>query len=175
MIKLLKIIIRATDLISEWSGRVFSWLIGVLVLFLVYETVSRYFFNINVPWVYDMSYMIGGTAIAVAASMALKNGKHVRVDIFYTKLSINNRAILDIFLGLVIFMPLMYLAFINSYESAYVSWVRKEHIMSGNWRPPIYPLKMVIPLTFLLLLFQGVGEMSKNLLVLLKKEGQYGN
>ncbi len=175
MKKILGNTVRICDFISEWSGRLLSWLIGILVLFLVYETVLRYFFNINVAWVYDMSYMLGGTAIAIGASMALKNGKHVRVDIFYTKLSISNRAIMDIVLGVLIFVPLMYFAFNNSLESAYVSWVRKEHIMSGNWRPPIYPLKMAIPLTFLLLLIQGIGEISKSILILLNREGQHGN
>lgn len=175
MTRFLRNIIRISDYISEWSGRLLSWLIGVLVLLLVYETFMRYFFHINVAWVYDVSYMLGGTAIAIGASMALKNGKHVRVDIFYARLSLNKRAMMDIVLGCILFIPLMYVAFINSYESAYVSWVRKEHIMSGNWRPPIYPLKMAIPITFLLLLIQGIGEIAKNLLVLLRRGEQHGS
>ena len=175
MTKLLQSIIRISNFISEWSGRLLSWLIGLLVLLLVYETIMRFFFKTNVPWIYDVSYMLGGSAIAIGAAMALKNGNHVRVDIFSTKLSERNRAILDITLGLIVFIPVMYIAIVNSFESAYVSWVRKEHIMSGNWRPPIYPLKMIIPLTFFLLIIQGVGEISKNILVLVKRGNQHGS
>jgi len=175
MTKLLQSIIRISNFISEWSGRLLSWLIGLLVLLLVYETIMRFFFKTNIPWVYDVSYMLGGSAIAIGAAMALKNGKHVRVDIFTQKISDRNRAVLDIALGLFVFIPVMYIAVIYSFDSAYVSWVRKEHIMSGNWRPPIYPLKMIIPIAFILLIIQGVAEISKNILILMKRGDEHGS
>jgi TRAP-type mannitol/chloroaromatic compound transport system permease small subunit len=43
------------------------------------------------------------------------------------------------------------------------SWSIGELSDASPWRPPLYPLKTVIPVTALLLLIQGVSEFLKSL------------
>ena len=38
------------DTVSEWSGKIFSWLVIPLMLGLVYEVVSRYAFSAPTLW-----------------------------------------------------------------------------------------------------------------------------
>lgn len=176
-LELLKKLADKCDAISVFFGKLISWLIGILILILVYEVISRFVFNKPTTWVYDVSYMIGGAAVLIGAAMALKNNQHVRVDVFFAKLSTRNQLIMDIAFSLLFFFPLLIFGLMNSFDTAWVSWIRKEHIMSGNWKPPIYPLKMVIPFAFSLLIIQGMSELARNILKLIGKEEEkeHGN
>lgn len=171
--KLISKLIQIADNISEWIGKIISWLVLVVIFILVYEIVSRTIFGNVVPWARDMSYILGGSAILLGTAMALKNNKHVRVDIFYERLSEKKKAILDIVLGIIILIPLVVIGLIDSVDSAFLSWSRNEHDATGNWRVPIYPLKFVICIMFLILLIQGLGEIMKGVQRLLDKEGRH--
>jgi TRAP-type mannitol/chloroaromatic compound transport system permease small subunit len=48
----------------------------------------------------------------------------------------------------------------------WLSWQIGERSDWSAWRPILYPLKAVIPLTALLLLFQGLSELIKCLRVI---------
>lgn len=166
LIKVMKI----CDSISEWSGKIISWLTMALIFTLVYEVVSRYFFNSPTFWSYDISYMLGGTVAFIGGAWALKNKQHVRVDLFYTRFSPKMQATVDILFAVLLFFPLLYFGFTNSLEAALISWERNEKIMSGFWQPPIYPLKTVIPIAFLLLFIQGISELIGNVFKFMGKE-----
>ncbi|WP_158211732.1 TRAP transporter small permease subunit [Alkalihalobacterium alkalinitrilicum] len=161
---------QTCDAISEWAGKLISWFIGVLILILTYEVISRFLFNRNVPWAMDVSYMLGGSAIIIGAAWALKNRQHVRVDTFYDRFPPKMKAIIDIVFVLLLFFPLIIFGLMNSFDAALLSWQRNEHIMTGNWQPPIYPLKSAIPIAFFLLLIQGISELCKSILQLTGKE-----
>jgi TRAP-type mannitol/chloroaromatic compound transport system permease small subunit len=163
----LRKVVKVCDSVSEWSGKAVSWLLIALIISLVYEVISRHFFNSPTFWAYDISYMLGGTVAFIGGAMALKNKQHVRVDLFYAKLSPRKQAVVDIVLSVLLFFPLLIYGFTNSFAAALLSWERKERIMSGFWQPPIYPLKMIISIAFALLIVQGVGELIRNVLKLL--------
>lgn len=162
----MKKIIRIIDSITDRIGKLASWLTLLLIFTLVYEVISRHLFNKPTFWSYDMSYMLGGAAAFLGIAWVQRNNGHVRVDIFYEKLSERNRAILDLTLTLLLLLPLMTVAFLNSAEAAMISWIRGE-TASGAWRPPIYPLKTVIPIAILLIILQGISEILKNILILI--------
>jgi TRAP-type mannitol/chloroaromatic compound transport system permease small subunit len=158
-----KKIVASLEKISELSGKFISWLNFILILSLVYEVVCRFVFNRPTFWSYDISYMIGGTAFAIGAAWALKNQTHVRVDIFYTRLSIKNRALVDIICSLLLFFPLVFMTMHVAIKAAAFSWAMGERTISGYWNPPLYPLKTVIPITYALLLIQGLAEFIRNI------------
>jgi TRAP-type mannitol/chloroaromatic compound transport system permease small subunit len=165
-----KKIVHTLDSISEWTGKISAWLIAVLILVLVFEVVSRYVFNSPTFWAYDISYMVGGAAVALGGAYALKNRQHVRVDVIYERFPPRVQAFMDIFLILVLFFPLLILGFMTSYDAAVLSWAREERIMSGFWAPIIYPLKTVIPISFGLLILQGISDMIRDIYKLLGRE-----
>lgn len=150
--------------VSEWTGKAISWLNFILMITLVYEVICRYAFNRPTVWSFDISYMLGGTAFAIGAAWALKRKNHVRVDIFYSRLSPRGQAVLDIIFSLLFFFPLVLMTFLFSLGAVSFSWATHERIMSGYWNPPIYPLKTVIPVAYGLLLMQGVAELIRSVL-----------
>jgi TRAP-type mannitol/chloroaromatic compound transport system permease small subunit len=54
----LRRVASVVDTLSEWSGRVFAWIIIPLVVSLTYEVLARYAFNAPTIWAYDLSYML---------------------------------------------------------------------------------------------------------------------
>lgn len=165
----IKKIINLFDSITEWFGKLASWLILLLIFSLVYEVVSRHVFNKPTIWSYDVSYMLGGTAAFFGIAWVQRNRTHVRVDLFYENLSNKNKAILDLVLTTILFLPLMIIAFMNSFEAAVLSWNRLE-TAPGAWRPPLYPLKTVIPIVLFLLILQGIAEFLRSILKLTGRE-----
>lgn len=164
-----KRVINICDSITEWFGKLASWLILLLIFSLVYEVISRHVFNKPTIWSYDISYMLGGTAAFFGIAWVHKKQTHVRVDLIYEKLSDKNKAILDLLLTTILFLPLMIIAFMNSFEAAVISWDRLE-TAPGAWRPPLYPLKTVIPIVLFLLILQGFADFLRSILKLSGRE-----
>jgi TRAP-type mannitol/chloroaromatic compound transport system permease small subunit len=155
-------VVQTIDTVSEWSGRVFCWLIIPLVGGATYEVVARYVFNRPTEWAYDTSYMLYGSLFMLGAGYTLLKGGHIRTDIFYQNWSPRTRAGVDALLYLLLFFPGIFFFFwMGSVEAAH-SWSIGERSDASPWRPIVYPFKTVIPVGAALLLLQGVSEFIKS-------------
>jgi TRAP-type mannitol/chloroaromatic compound transport system permease small subunit len=154
--------VRVIDTFSEWSGRVVAWLIIPLVAGTTYEVIVRYAFNAPTIWAYDLSYMLYGSHFMLGAGYTLLKGGHIRTDIFYQNWSPRTRGLVDALLYLLLFFPGMIFFFWMGGQEALHSLQIGERSDASPWRPVVYPLKIVIPVTALLLLIQGVSEFIKS-------------
>lgn len=167
--------IRLADTISTWSGKIVAWLILPLVLELVYDTIARYLFNKPTIWSYDLSYMLSGTLFMLGGAYALLKGSHIRIEIFYTKLTKRNRAIADVIGYLIFFFPCVGALFYFGIDYAWESWQSLEKSLSSYWQPPIYYFKSVIPIAAFILLMQGIAEFTRAWSIILGKELNCGS
>jgi TRAP-type mannitol/chloroaromatic compound transport system permease small subunit len=165
----LQLYLRVTDTISEWAGKLFSWLILPLVAALFYEVVARYAFNAPTVWAWDMSYMLYGALFMLGAAYTLRLEGHVRVDVFYRLLRPRWRAVIDLLLYLIFFFPAMIVLLKYGMDYAWYAWSIQERAAVSPWRPPIYPLKTVIPVAAFLLLLQGVAQWVRSLTIALRR------
>jgi len=164
-------LIRLIDrTIGEWSGRVFCFLIVPLIVGLTYEVFVRYFFRAPTIWAYDVAYMLYGSHFMLGAAYTLYKGGHVRTDFFSMKWSARTRGWIDTVSYLLFFFPGMILLFLFGFEEARQSWSVLETSDASPWRPPLYPLKTVIPFTAVLLFLQGVSEFLKSTYAALQGE-----
>jgi TRAP-type mannitol/chloroaromatic compound transport system permease small subunit len=90
------------------------------------------------------------------------HGGHVKVDILTTRFSTRKQAIINIITNVGIFIPVFSLLTIWSFKYAYTSTVELER-NSTSWGPPIYPIKIIMALSFLFLFIQGVSDLLKNI------------
>lgn len=155
-------IVRVIDKVSEWSGRVFCWLIIPLMVGTTYEVIVRYAFNAPTIWAYDLSYMLYGSHFMLGAAYTLRNGGHIRTDIFYQNWSPRTRGLVDGLLYLLLFFPGMIFFLWMGGQEALQSWQIGERSDASPWRPRVSPLKTVLPVTALLLIVQGVSEFIKS-------------
>lgn len=159
LLKTLKVI----DAISEWSGKLFSWLIIPMVAGVTYEVFARYAFNAPTKWAYDITYMLYGSLFMLGAAYTLRKGGHIRTDFFYEKWSPRRQGLVDAASYLFFFFPGMIFFLLAGWDAALYSWSIREVSEATPWRPPIYPFKAVIPVSAFLLLLQGVSEFVKSL------------
>jgi len=154
--------IKVIDTFSEWTGNVVAWLCVPLAIVVFYEVVSRYFFDAPTTWVYDLSYMLYGALFMLGAAFALRRGAHIRTDMLWEKFSNTTKGKIDFYAYILFFFPGMILLFTTSIDDAWHAFTIGELSEQTPWRPYLWPIKSVVPLTALLLLIQGVSEILKS-------------
>ncbi|MFQ5935776.1 MAG: TRAP transporter small permease subunit [Acidiferrobacterales bacterium] len=155
--------IKTLDAISDWSGRLIAWLVIPLIGALAFEVVSRYVFDKPTAWAFDFTYMLYGSHFMLAAAFTLHRRGHIRTDFLYRTWSAKRQGAVDATLYLVLFLPAVSLFFWASLDFAYDSWVKRETSFLSPWQPPIYPLKIALPVSAILLFLQGIAEFLRSL------------
>src|SRR3970040_830452 len=149
-------IFRASDWVNELTGRIVGFQIVFIVGVVVYEVVMRSVFvrptlwaNETMVYVTAMAYLLGGGDTPLPRP-------HVIVDVIYQRLLPRTRARLDLltFVFFVIYMlTLIWVGWSFAWES-----VQQRETAGTPWNPPIYPVKLAIPLAGLLVLLQGLAD-----------------
>ena len=155
-------IIKGIDAFTEWTGNAVAWLSVPLVLIVFWEVVARYTFNAPTEWAYDLSYMLYAALFMLGAHFALKRGAHIRTDILWEKFSFATKGKIDFYAYILLFFPGMILLFGVSVDDAWRAFTMGERSEQTVWRPVLWPLKSVVPLTAAMLLVQGVSEIMKS-------------
>jgi TRAP-type mannitol/chloroaromatic compound transport system permease small subunit len=152
--------IRIIDAISDWSGRIFAWLIVPLIVVMTWEICVRYLAH-PTQWAYDLSYMIYGAMFMLGAAYTLRRGSHIRTDFLYQNWPVKVQALVDAACYLLLFFPGIVLFLWIGTEFAWQSWLREERSVGSSWMPVIYPLKAILPIATAMLLLQGIAEFLK--------------
>jgi len=150
------------DMISEWSGKLVSLLILPLIAFIMYDVLMRYVFNRPTDWAHELSYLMFGTIWIIGGAYALVKGSHVKMEVIYNRLPLRRRAIIDLITAPLFFVFIGILLW-KGWDLAWSSVLRLEH-SNSFWSPPIYPVKMMIPLGAFLLLLQGVVRFIRDVI-----------
>jgi len=165
--------LKAIDRISIVSGKIVAWMILPMSLSLVYEVVARYLFNAPTIWASDVSQILYGMFFMLGSAYALQRQQHIRTDFLYGKWSIRTRGLVDAACYIGLYFPaLVFFLWVGS-EFAYRSILFNERIVTSPWMPIIWPLKLAIPISTLLLLIQGVSELLKCLFAATKGVSLY--
>jgi TRAP-type mannitol/chloroaromatic compound transport system permease small subunit len=153
--------LRATDLVSYWSGKAFAWLIVALTFVVSVEVFKRYILNAPTAWIFDFNNMLYGTLFMMCGAYTLALAGHVRADFVYLYLRPRGQAALDLILYLVFFIPGMLGLIYAGYDYAALSWRIGEHSTVTAEGPPVYHFKSVIPIAGALVMLQGLSEITR--------------
>ena len=144
--------LKGIDFICIWTGKLASFLVLILMAAVVYEVTSRYGFDKPTIWAFEIERMVGGTLFVLGFSWVLIQKAHVRVDLFYQRMSPRGQAILDAVLYLLLVFPLWIWVMPRMIEWTQTSWAIHERSSDSAWRNIIYPFKTVAPVAVSLLL-----------------------
>jgi TRAP-type mannitol/chloroaromatic compound transport system permease small subunit len=161
-------VINVIDFINEWVGKTVAWIVIILMGILVFESTARYVFNKPSQWAYDMAYMLYGAMFMMGIAYALKNGAHVRIDVFSRMFSPRTRSIIDVAAFGIVVIPVSFMLMVNGWDYALYSYNIQEVSASSAWRPLMWPFKMVVPIAAFLLIIQSFAELLKHVLKLLE-------
>jgi TRAP-type mannitol/chloroaromatic compound transport system permease small subunit len=107
--------------------------------------------------------MLYGTHFMLGTAYTLMRIGHVRTDMLYQKWSVRRQNWIDAIGYVCFFFPAMIFFLYYGGVEAWHAWEIGETSDASPWRPIVYPFKAVIPLTALLLIVQGVGEVMKSI------------
>jgi len=156
------------DRISNITGRITAWLTLAMVLLTSVIVVMRYAFDAGLIWMQESVTWMHAAVFMVGAAYTLLHGEHVRVDIFYRKMTDRGRAVVDL-VGVVIFLlPLCGFLALMAYDFAATSWSINETSREPGGLPyPMIPLlKSLVIVMPVAVALQGVSMMLRALATL---------
>ena len=162
-------VIRIINKISEKLGVVLMWLPWILMLIIVWEVSLRGLFGRPTVWAHELSSMTFGALTMLSGAYTLRYRAHVNMDLIYMRFSLRGRALIDIitfpffllFCGTILWL---------GWEFALRSITALE-VSQTDWAPPIWPIKLALPVGAFLLLLQGLSNFLSNLYTLVTGEG----
>jgi TRAP-type mannitol/chloroaromatic compound transport system permease small subunit len=153
---------RAIDAINVVFGRIASWLVLLACAVSAANAASRYALDLSSnAWLELQWYMFAGMVMLGAPFVLNANG-HVRVDVFYGRSSPRRQVWIDL-TGLALFvLPVMIALMVMSWPFFVESYQGNE--VSGNAGGLVrWPVKLVIPVGFALMVLQSVAEVIKRI------------
>ena len=169
MLSLINRVTKSINGMTDFLGRAVSWLTVVMVATVLLVVVTRYFLQVGSIALQESVTYLHATVFLLGIAYTLKQGGHVRVDIFYRQFSARQKALVDFCGGLFFLIPVSVLIFYSSWDYVIASWVIGETSAENNGLPFIYLLKTLMILMPATLLLQGVAEILKSLLVLINQ------
>jgi TRAP-type mannitol/chloroaromatic compound transport system permease small subunit len=152
------------DSLSTWVGKAFAWLILILTLGVSYEVFVRYVLRAPTTWAFDFSYITYGALFLMAGAYTLSRNGHVRADVVYRLWKPRTQATMDLTLYVIFFLPAVAAWMYSGWNYAKMSVAFREVSIFSPAGIPVFPLKALIPVTGLLLLFQGIAEIIRCIL-----------
>jgi len=154
-------LIHAVEVVSTWSGKLFAWLVIVLMLVVSVEVFKRYILNAPTAWIFDLNSMLYGSMFMLCGAYTLAHDGHVRGDFLYGRWQPRTQAALDLALYVLFFIPGILALIKSGTDFAVISWRINEHSNVTAEGPPIYQFKAVIPLAGALVMLQGLAEVLR--------------
>ncbi len=156
------------DRISDVTGRATAWLTLAMVLLTTVIVVLRYVFDTGFIWMQESVTWMHAAVFMMGAAYTLLHEEHVRVDIFYRKMSARRRAIVDALGVLLFLLPLCGFLAWMAWDFAAVSWSINESSREPGGLPyPMIPLlKSIVVVTPILVALQGLSLLLRSVATL---------
>jgi TRAP-type mannitol/chloroaromatic compound transport system permease small subunit len=154
--------IKIVDKINERIGVLTSWLTALLVLVVSYDVFVRYLIDESSVGLQELEWHIFALIFLVAAGYTLKVDEHVRVDVFYTLFSAKKKAWINLLGSVLLLIPFCIIVILASENFVSISFRMDETSPDAGGLPARYILKVFIPISFFLLLLEGIALAFKS-------------
>jgi len=155
--------IRFVDKLNDLTGKIVAMFIIPMVCVLVYEVFMRYALNKPTMWAHETSEFFYGAHLILGGAYCLRWQAHVHIEILHDRIPLRARAILDLFTWVLFYLYCGYL-FWEGGKAAWLS-VGRMDLSHTVWAPPIWPLKLTVPLAAGLILLQGLTKTISDLYI----------
>ena len=156
------------DRLNGVIGRTVAWAALFIVLVQFAVVLMRYVLGMGSIWLSESIIYGHATMFMLAAAWTLREGGHVRVDIFYADASPRAKAWVDLLGALLLLLPFMLALAWLAYPYVARSWAILERSRETSGLPVVFVLKTLIPLFAVLMALQGVAQAIRAALVLIQ-------
>jgi TRAP-type mannitol/chloroaromatic compound transport system permease small subunit len=151
----------AIDRMNTTIASAVRWLALIMVLVQFCIVIGRYVFGFNSIAAQESVLYMHATLFMLGAGFTLLVDKHVRVDVFYAKVTDATRRRIDIFGHLFLLLPSMAALLYWSWPSVRNSWRILEGPISVGGIEAVFLLKSLIPAFCILILLQSLAVLLR--------------
>ena len=154
-------LIKYIERITGSIGILASLALVPLVLSTCYEVFARYVMGAPTIWAYEVGYLLTGSHFLLGMAYTLREGEHIRIDVFSGKFSTRTRAVIDL-LGYTVTLPLMLWLTYELYLYLAAGYLRNELSGQSALSLPVWPFRVVFLVAFTLFALQIFAEAVKS-------------
>lgn len=150
------------DELNERVGRLVIWLVLIVVIVSSGNAVFRFAFNMSSNALLEIQWYLFSAIFLFSAGYVLKKNEHIRIDVLISRFSERTQNWVDVFGILVFLLPMAVIIGYLSWPVFTNAWASGE--MSSNPGGLIrWPVRLMMPVGFALLVIQGLSELVKRL------------
>lgn len=161
---ILKRYVRVVDRLSDYTGLVAMYLIFFMIGVLLLDAITRNVIDIPLHWCIELAQFTLAAYYFMGGPLTLKDNDHVRMDLFYEKLSDRGKAKLDLVtVGCLLFYLLtLLLGSISSLTYA----IDTDERRFSMWNPSMIPIKALMVGCILLMVLQTLSLIIRHVATL---------
>jgi TRAP-type mannitol/chloroaromatic compound transport system permease small subunit len=155
MPQVIRTYVRAMDRLADLVGWLATALIFVMIAVMLSDVITRKFMDIYMSWTLEFLQFVLAAYYFMGGPKTLKDNTHVRMDLFYDRLTLRGRARMDL---ATVFCLIFYLGvmFWGSISSLMFSISTNQRLPS-LWNPSVVPIKALMTVCLFLMLLQSVA------------------
>ncbi|MFA7280054.1 MAG: TRAP transporter small permease subunit [Sterolibacterium sp.] len=148
------------DNINLRLGKATTWLILIVVVISAGNAVMRYAINWSSNGLLEIQWYLFSAIFLLCSGYVLLNNEHIRIDVIAGRLSPRAQNWIDVFGIMVFLLPMAMITLYLSWPVFINAWDSGE----GSPNPGgliRWPVRLLMPIGFLLLTLQGFSELIK--------------
>lgn len=154
------------DRVTTAIGRTIAWASVFVVLAQFLVVMMRYVLGAGSLWLQESVTYAHAALLMLAVAWTLREGGHVRVDIFYADASPRTKARIDLVGAVCLLLPFAIVLLVLSLPYVARSWSILERSRETSGLPLVFLLKTLIPAFAVLLALQGIAQAIRSVTVL---------
>ena len=156
LLKLSSLIDRLTELV----GKSIIWLVLVVTLIGAGNAIMRYTINYSSNAFLEIQWYLFSAIFLFGAGYTLMRNEHVRIDLIAGRLSKRAQTWIDIF-GILFFLLPMAIAVMYMSWPIFLLALHSDEQSSNAGGLTVWPVRLLVPIGFFLLVLQGISELIK--------------
>src|SRR5690349_4176680 len=153
---------RGIDAANEHFGRLVYWCVLIMVLVSAGNATSRYALNLASNAWLELQWYLFALVFLLCSGYTLLHNEHIRIDVVSSHLSRRTQVWIDVFGFLLFLLPMSIFITWLSWPIFMNAWTSGE--VSGSAGGLIrWPVRLLVPVGFLLLSLQGISELIKRI------------
>ena len=161
MPKIFSIYVNIIDTICIKVGRFVMYGVFFMMFLLILSFITRNIINFPLMWIIEMAQFTITAYYLLGGGYSMLTDDHVRMDLFYGRLSKKGKAKMDVFTSFFLIFYLIIL-FIGSITSLVYTIETKQKLFTA-WAPYVWPIKTLMLIGILLMLLQAFSTFFKDI------------
>lgn len=155
------------DKVSEWGIVVSGILILVMGFLITYAAGARYIFDKPDPYSYELSIIFLVACILLAIPRIQRDRRNLRVDFIISHLSTKWQNIIGDILSSLLAMVFIAIVIWKSWD-IFLSAIRSGETSQSAWQEPLWPMKLLVPLTMFWLFLTLISQLVHSVIHLVR-------